>query len=95
MYRIGFIFVMVLAIASGVLAGVLNPEVVDVDLLWLQLAWPLGLTLICVLVLGVLLGLLLISIFVVWPLQMRLRKAEKLADKNALTVANLVDQQDA
>lgn len=86
---------MVLAIAAGVMAGVLNPEVVKVDLLWVQLAWPLGLTLICVLVLGILLGLLLISIFVVWPLQMRLRKAEKLADKNTLTVATLVDKRDA
>ncbi len=86
---------MVLAIAAGVVAGVLNPVVVNVDLLWMQLEWPLGLTLICVLVLGILLGLLLISIFIVWPLQMRLRKAEKLAGKNALPVSTLTDKQDA
>jgi uncharacterized integral membrane protein len=57
--------------------GALNPGIVNVDLIWFQLAWPLGLTLICVLVLGILLGLLLASLFSVWPLKMRLRKAEK------------------
>lgn len=86
---------MVLAIAAGVVAGVLNPQVVNVDLLWVQLSWPLGLTLICVLVLGVLIGLLLISLFIVWPLQMRLRKAEKLAGKNVLTIPNTLDKPDA
>ncbi len=85
---------MVLAIAAGVVAGVLNPQIVNVDLLWVQLSWPLGLTLICVLVLGVLLGLLLISVFIVWPLQIRLRKAENLASKNVLP-PNLPDRQDA
>lgn len=85
---------MVLAIASGVMAGVLNPQVVNVDLLWVQLTWPLGLTLICILVLGVLLGLLLITLFIVWPLQMRLRKIEKLAAKNFLTTSTMLDKQD-
>jgi len=86
---------MVLAIAAGVVAGVLNPQVVSVDLLWVQLSWPLGLTLICVLVLGVLVGLLLISLFIVWPLQMRLRKSEKLAAKNVQSTPNTMDKPDA
>lgn len=85
---------MVLAIASGVVAGILNPQVVNVDLLWVQLTWPLGLTLICILVLGVLLGLLLITLFIMWPLQMRLRKIEKLAAKNSLTPSTMLDKQD-
>jgi len=86
---------MVLAIAAGVVAGVLNPQVVSVDLLWVQLSWPLGLTLICVLVLGVLVGLLLISLFIVWPLQMRLHKSEKLAAKNVQSIPNPLDKPDA
>ena len=86
---------MVLAIAFGMLAGVLNPQVVNGGLLWVQLAWPLGLTLICVLVLGVVFGLLLISLFIVWPLQLRLRKAEKLASKNVPSTSVMMEKQDA
>jgi uncharacterized membrane protein YciS (DUF1049 family) len=71
---------MALAIALGVVIGTLNPQIVNVDLLWFQLAWPLGLTLICVLVLGTLIGLLLIGLFTVWPMKLRLRKAEKQLD---------------
>ena len=77
MFRIGFVLVMLLAITLGVVTGSLNPQIVNVDLLWFQLAWPLGLTLICVLVFGALLGLLITCLFSVWPLKMRLRKAEK------------------
>lgn len=68
---------MLLAITLGIVTGSLNPQIVNVDLLWFQLAWPLGLTLICVLVFGTLLGLLLTCLFSVWPTKMRLRKAEK------------------
>jgi len=85
---------MLLAIAAGVVAGVLNPQIVAVDFLWVQLSWPLGLTLICVLVLGILIGLLLISLFIVWPLQIRLRKAEKRASKDVPTPSALMDKQD-
>jgi uncharacterized integral membrane protein len=68
---------MLLAISLGVVTGSLNPQIVNVDLLWFRLAWPLGLTLICVLVFGALLGLLLSCLFSVWPMKIRLRKAEK------------------
>lgn len=85
MYRIGFIFVVVLAITLGVVIGALNPEIVNVDLLWFQLAWPLGLTLICVLILGALIGLGLIGLFTLWPMKLRLRKVEKQLAGNALT----------
>lgn len=77
MFRIGFVLVILFAISLGIVTGALNPAMVTVDLLWFQLTWPLGLTLICVLVLGILLGLLLASLFAVWPLRLRLRKAEK------------------
>lgn len=77
MFRIGILLVMLLAITLGVVTGSLNPQIVEVDLLWFQLAWPLGLTLICVLVFGMLLGLLLTCLLSVWPTKMRLRKAEK------------------
>ncbi|MDZ4730572.1 MAG: lipopolysaccharide assembly protein LapA domain-containing protein [Xanthomonadales bacterium] len=85
MYRIGFIFVVVLAITLGVVIGTLNPEIVNMDLLWFQLAWPLGLTLICVLILGALIGLLLMGLFTLWPMKLRLRKVEKQLANNALT----------
>jgi uncharacterized membrane protein YciS (DUF1049 family) len=76
-YRIGFILVMVLAVSLGVVIGALNPQIVSVDLLWFNLAWPLGLTLICVLLAGVMLGLVLTGLFSVWPLKVQLRKARK------------------
>lgn len=74
MYRIGFIIVAVLAIALGLLLGTLNSDTVSVDLLWVQLQWPLGLLILCVLVVGVLAGLLLAWFFGMMPLKARLRK---------------------
>jgi uncharacterized membrane protein YciS (DUF1049 family) len=76
-YRIGFVLVMVLAVTLGVVIGALNPQVVAVDLLWFSLAWPLGLTLICVLLTGLLLGLLLSALFSTWPARLQLRKVQK------------------
>jgi len=75
LYRIGFIIVAVLAIALGLLIGTLNSDSVSVDLLWVQLQWPLGLLILCVLVVGLLAGLLLAWFFGVIPLQARLRKS--------------------
>ena len=74
MYRIGFIIVAVLAIALGLLLGTLNSNTVSVDLLWVQLQWPLGLLILCVLVVGLLAGLLLAWFFGMMPLKARLRK---------------------
>ncbi len=74
MYRIAFIVVAVLAIALGLLVGTLNSDAVGVDLLWIQLQWPLGLLLLCVLVVGLLIGLLSSWIFSIMPLKARLRK---------------------
>jgi uncharacterized integral membrane protein len=74
-YRIGFIIVAVLAIALGLLIGTLNSDTVGVDLLWVQLQWPLGLLILCVFVVGLLTGLLLAWFFGVVPLRARLRKS--------------------
>ena len=74
MYRIGFIIVAILAITLGLLLGTLNSDTVSVDLLWVQLQWPLGLLILCVLVVGLLAGLLLAWFFGMMPLKARLRK---------------------
>jgi len=68
---------MILAIALGFLVGTLNPEMVPVDLLWTQLIWPLGLTLLVALAIGLLIGLLLAWLFSILPLRMQLRKARR------------------
>ena len=63
-------------IALGVVFGALNRQVVHVDL-WLQNAQfdvRLGLTLIVVLLTGALLGGLVVTAGVVWPLRRRLRR---------------------
>jgi uncharacterized integral membrane protein len=75
LYRIGFIIVAVLAIALGLLMGTLNSDTVGVDLLWVQLQWPLGLLILCVFAVGLLTGLLLIWFVSVVPLRARLRKS--------------------
>ena len=77
MYRTGFIIVLLLAIALGLLIGTLNHEVVVVDLLWIQLHWPLGLLLLVALAVGLLLGLMLAWLFSILPLRMHLRKARR------------------
>lgn len=76
MYRIAFIIAAFLAVALGLLVGTLNSDTVSVDLLWVQIQWPLGLLLLCVLVVGLLIGLLISWIFSVMPLKTRLRKAQ-------------------
>ena len=75
MYRVLFIIVIILAVALGLLVGTLNSEHVAVDLLWLELEWPLGLVLLCAAAAGLLLGLLLIWLFSVLPLRAQLRRA--------------------
>ncbi|MDH3925348.1 MAG: LapA family protein [Xanthomonadales bacterium] len=78
MYRIAFIVVAVLALALGLLVGTLNSDTVSVDLLWIQLQWPLGLLLLCIFAVGLLFGLLVSWFFGIVPLRARLRKARNL-----------------
>jgi uncharacterized integral membrane protein len=80
LYRFAFILVTVLAVALGLVIGTLNPDPVHLDLLWIQLEWPLGLVLLAAGAVGLLLGLVLAWFFSILPLRARLRKA---GSKNA------------
>jgi len=80
LYRIAFILITAVAVATGLLVGTLNSEVVALDLLWVQVEWPLGLILLCAAGAGLLLGLLLNWLFSTLPLRARLRKAARRDD---------------
>jgi len=73
-FRIIFIIVITLAVAMGLLVGTLNSDMVGVDLLWVQLEWPLGLLVLSFLSLGLFLGLGLAWFFTILPLRVQLRK---------------------
>lgn len=88
MYRIAFIIVTALAVAAGLLIGTLNATVVPLDLLWIQLEWPLGLVLLCAAAVGLLMGLLLAWFFSILPLRARLRKAVR-TEQGFSTVGSL------
>lgn len=75
MYRILSIIVMILAVALGLLVGTLNSDLVQIDLLWVQLEWPLGLAILSASALGLFIGLILAWFFSVLPLRSQLRKA--------------------
>ncbi len=74
LYRIIFIIVITLAVATGLLVGTLNSDMVSVDLLWVQLEWPLGLLVLSALSVGLFLGLGLAWFFTILPLRVQLRK---------------------
>ncbi len=82
MYRIGFIIVVTLAVAVGLLLGTLNSEAVSVDLLWVQIKWPLGLLILSATTAGLLLGLCLAWFFSILPLRVQLRKLRSQAQNN-------------
>ena len=74
MNRLIFGLVATLAIAAGLLMGTLNSDEVMLDLLWVQLEWPLGLLLLLALAAGLLVGLLISGLTQVFPLRIKLRK---------------------
>ena len=80
MLRIGTALVVILAIGAGLLVGTLNSTSVNLDLLWVQINWPLGLTVMMFLVLGLLLGIGITWFSQVLPLRMKLRKSQREAD---------------
>jgi len=91
-YRIIFIIIVTLAVFTGLLLGTLNAETVNVDLLWLQIQWPLGLLILSSAAAGFLLGIFLTWFFTILPLRVQLRKlrsedpygqSRKLKDNNA------------
>jgi len=83
LYRIGFIIVVTLAVAVGLLLGTLNSEAVSVDLLWVQINWPLGLLILSATTAGLLLGLCLAWFFSILPLRVQLRKLRSQAQNNS------------
>lgn len=83
MYRIAFIVITVAAVALGLLIGTLNSGSVVLDLLWLQLHWPLGLVVLAAMAAGLVLGLLAAWFFSVLPLRARLRKAARNGGSNS------------
>ena len=75
MNRLVFGLVAIFAVIIGLMVGTLNSETVHVDLLWVQLDWPLGLLLLISLAFGLLLGILMVYFSRVFPLRLKLRKA--------------------
>ena len=90
-HRIGFIVIALAAIAFGLVVGTLNSDPVAVDLLWLQIEWPLGLVIIVSLVLGFVVGMLLIWMTTVLPLRFQLRKQKGSSDNQASHPVDLSD----
>jgi uncharacterized integral membrane protein len=88
LYRIVFIIVVTLAVAVGLLLGTLNAEAVSVDLLWVQIEWPLGLLILSATTAGLLLGLCLAWFFSILPLRVRLRKARNQAQHDPVRSLN-------
>ena len=76
MNRLFFGLVAVVAIAVGLLVGTLNSEKVMLDLLWIQLNWPLGLLILLAFAVGLLLGLMLATLTHVLPLRLKVRKLQ-------------------
>lgn len=86
MYKLLFILIALVAIGCGLLLGTLNADPVTLDLLWVQLNWPLGLVTVMALALGVILGLAATWVLQVWPLKLAIRRAK--AEHNKMTQEN-------
>ena len=91
MYRIFFIIVVILAVALGLLVGTLNSDLVKVDLLWVQLEWPLGLLILSASVFGLFLGLILAWLLSILPLRSQLRKARARESQSASGTLNTLN----
>jgi uncharacterized integral membrane protein len=76
MNRLMFGLVAIIAIVVGLLVGTLNSDRVTLDLLWIQIQWPLGLLILLSLSSGLLLGFILIYVSQVFPLRLRLSKSQ-------------------
>lgn len=72
-----FILLAVLAAAAGLMLGTLNSEPVVLDLLWVQLHWPLGLVVVIMLAAGLLLGVLMTWLTAVLPLRLARRRGSE------------------
>jgi len=83
MHRLVFIIMATLAIALGLVVGVLNHQVITLDLMWTQISWPSGLMLLTAMMTGVLLGVVLSWLFGVLPLQLKVRALTRRDKKTA------------
>ena len=88
MYRIVFIVIAILAVFTGLLLGTLNSDAVTVDLLWLQITWPLGLIILSSAAAGLLFGLCVTWFFTILPLRVQLRKLRNKDGSHSLTDRN-------
>jgi uncharacterized integral membrane protein len=77
MFRIGTTLIVILAIGAGLLVGTLNSDRVALDLLWVQLDWPLGLLVMLFLAIGLLLGIAISYVLQVVPMRVQLRKEQR------------------
>ena len=79
MYRLMLDVFGTTAILAGLLVGTLNSDKVALDLLWLQLYWPLGVILVISFATGLLLGLAAVYLLAVIPLKISLRRKQAAA----------------
>lgn len=69
---------LILAVATGLLIGMLNAEVVTLDVLFTTLQAPLGLIVMITFVSGLLIGVLALWSLRVLPLQFRLKRLQRI-----------------
>lgn len=74
MYRLLFILLAALAIIAGLLLGSLNSEPVTLDLLFIQLNWPLGLIAVLLFSIGIVLSIAGVWLLAVLPMKMAQRR---------------------
>ncbi len=66
--------------AGGVLFGAFNPQSVNIDFHWFVVSASLGVALLIAVLAGALLGGIAVSVGIVWPLRLQLRKARREMD---------------
>ena len=76
MNRLVFGLVAIISVAIGLLVGAFNFNKVTLDLLWVQLDWPLGLLVLLFLAIGILSGIAMVYLSQVIPLRLKLRKSK-------------------
>lgn len=91
MKKIGFILVAIAAILVGLLIGTLNSDPVQLDLLWVQLELPLGLSILLGFSLGLLAGLSMVYLGRVLPLRLQLRKVRASLTKPDTPSSSITD----
>jgi len=75
MSRLLFGLLALAAVVLGLVVGAFNADRATLDLLWVQLDWPLGLLVLCAFALGLLVGMALLYLSMVLPLRFRLRRS--------------------